>query len=96
MRLIRHFNGIAKVKAAVYGLMTKWLMPVLIKMAEIITQDANVNELSALVDMLHRTGGILGDVAGHHILGEFIMGFRCIFIFCCLSVWGDFFIAYIN
>lgn len=51
---------------------------------EIITQDANVNELSALVDMLHRTGGILGDVAGHHILGEFIMGFAAFLYFVAL------------
>ena len=51
---------------------------------EIITQDATVNELSSLVDMLHRTGGILGEVAGHHMLGEFIMGFAALLYFIAL------------
>ena len=51
---------------------------------EIITQDANVNELGALVDMLHRTGGILGEVAGHHIAGEFILGAAAFLYFVAL------------
>ena len=51
---------------------------------QIVTQDAPVNELGSLVDMLHRTGGILGDIAGHHILGEFVLGFAAFLYFVAL------------
>lgn len=50
----------------------------------LVTHITTSNQLANLIDYLHRTAGLMGEVAGHHQIGEFIMGFAAILYFLAL------------
>ena len=50
---------------------------------ELVTQAESSNELGNLIDMLHRTAGIVGKV-GHEDLGVLVLGVACVLYFLAL------------